>query len=407
MNIVSRGFYAVAGACLIATSAWAQQAPQPQYPAYPQPNIRTAQAPQQRPPVYQASSAPGGAVPTAAPAAAPNGYQPGYAGQPGAVQPGAPMAGPGVRPAAPGAPAGPVQGGPRPAPVAMGPLLPAWADKLPPAHQEYLDRLLVYWEFKSKQVNKFRCDFERWEFDRQFGPKEADGRPIAATYGTGTIKYERPDKGSFKVEQLGFYTPPKAAGAKPTYDARPNEFGDHWVCDGKSVFEFLPLQKIMRETQLPLQMQGQAIANGPLPFMFGAQADKLKRRYAMQVITPGEAKDQYWIEAWPRTRADAENFRFVEVIISAKDYLPEAMRMYGQNGSWTVFSFHERKVNGALDNIIAIWPQAFIKPELPAGWKREVVNMNQPQPMGPQPGPGQFQPGVGPQAVRPTGAGVK
>lgn len=368
MNIVSRTALAVVGGCLVVSFAWGQQAP-PGYPNYP---VRTAQAPAQGAPAgaYAQPAAP--ATPVAAP-------QP---GQPGVV--------PGGRP-----------------PVAMmvGPMLPAWADKLPPAHQEYLQKLLVYWEFKSKQVNKFRCDFERWEFDLQFGPKGERNEPIAATYATGTLKYERPDKGSFKVEQLGFYTPPKQPGGQATYDARPNEFGDHWVCDGKSVFEYLPVQKILREAQLPPEMQGRAIANGPLPFMFGAEAEMLQRRYAMRVITPKEAKNEYWIEAWPRTRTDAENFRFVEVIISAEDYLPEAMQMHHPNGNRTVFKFKERKVNGALDEVLPFWNRAFIKPELPSGWKREVLPVAQPRPLPSGGPPGQpIPPGFSdPSALRPTG----
>ena len=45
-------------------------------------------------------------------------------------------------------------------------------------------------------------------------------------------------------------------------------------------------------------MQGEAIADGPIPFIFGAKVDKMKQRYWIRDITPKEEiGKRTWLEA--------------------------------------------------------------------------------------------------------------
>jgi len=299
------------------------------------------------------------------------------------------------QPAGPNAPLGPPTGAPLrpPGPVAAPQrraqvqiLVPDWANTLPPEHLKYLDQVLTFWEAKSKQIQKFRCSFERWSYNPGgFGPADPN---IPSSHSAGTIKYERPDKGLFKVDTITFYTPPRAAGQQATYEARPGEFGEHWVCDGKAIFEFRPNQKELAEIRLPPEMQGKAIANGPLPFLFGAEATELKKRYWMRVITPKGAQNQYWIEAWPKYQNDAANFKKVEVILSVTDFLPDAMQLFSPAGKErTVFQFSDRKINGSVDEVIDLFRKSFYKPDLPSGWKKTVEEVQSSGPPGGQPAP--------------------
>ena len=41
---------------------------------------------------------------------------------------------------------------------------------------------------------------------------------------------------------------------------------------------------------MPPELQGKAIVDGPLPFLFGADAQKLKQRYYLRIITPRTRK---------------------------------------------------------------------------------------------------------------------
>ena len=91
---------------------------------------------------------------------------------------------------------------------------------------------------------------------------------------------------------------------EPIDDSR----ADHWLCDGKSVFQYRPAQSKSRSTRLPRELQGKAIANSPLPFLFGAAAKDLRRRYFIRIITPLDVQDQIWLEAYPRNQQDAANF---------------------------------------------------------------------------------------------------
>src|SRR5690606_18964006 len=100
------------------------------------------------------------------------------------------------------------------------------------------------------------------------------------------IKYATPDKGMFQVTALQELQMPLQPGAKPNFVNQPEQKFEHWVCDGNSVFEFRHIEKQLVETQLPPAMRGKAIADGPLPFLFGANADALKNRYWIRELTP-------------------------------------------------------------------------------------------------------------------------
>jgi len=241
------------------------------------------------------------------------------------------------------------------------------------AHQQYLDKVLTYWQSRTDKVKTYRCEFERWEFDTVFGPANT-----FKTYGTGEIKYSDPDKGLFKVSKVLTYTPP-AAGQKPKYTESANVHGEHWICDGQSVFEFDYQNKRLVQQVLPPAMRGKAIADGPLPFMFGANAEDIKKRYWLQVITPSTSKGEYWLEAYPKTMADTGSFLKVHIIISEKDFLPKGLVVFdrnfkqGKNHSRTVFNFKERETNfGSTLDKLNIFHRSFYEPAVPKGWKKEI-----------------------------------
>ena len=100
-------------------------------------------------------------------------------------------------------------------------------------HQQYLDKILTYWQARTDKVKTYRAEFERWEFDTVFGPATT-----FKTYSSGQLKYSDPDKGLFKVQQVLTYTPPAGEGQKPRYLPSKDSHGEHWVCDGQSVYEF-------------------------------------------------------------------------------------------------------------------------------------------------------------------------
>jgi TIGR03009 family protein len=274
--------------------------------------------------------------------------------------------------------AGPIPPGAEGNTFPRSPLQPAWVP-LPLKHQQYVDQILGYWEHKSGQIERFRCTFKRWEYDPVFGPKETFYR-----YGEGQIKFANPDKGLYKVDKVLTYQAPKTQEEKPRYVELPNVFGEHWVCNGLSVFELDHQRKRLIQTELPPEMRGEAIRSGPLPFLFGAKKEEIQQRYWVRVITPTDVKGEYWLEAYPKTREDGANFKMVHIILDEKDYLPKGLVLFdrsfvaGRHPARTTFSFENRETNwNVLVQQLNLLHKEFYEPSVPRDWEK-VVNKHQP-----------------------------
>lgn len=282
--------------------------------------------------------------------------------QPAAVRPIAPGQGQVVVPVAGQPPvAGGAQGAAPPAgaapPQAAG---PAAAPPLSPEAAAALDRLLAAWEGRNAAVRTWSCGFWKWEYNA-FGPVGPKGDRLAFSESTGEIKYAMPDKGLFRVKESRQWNPQTSR-----YEARAGDVGEHWVCSGTSIYEFRHTERQLRETRLPPEMRGKAISDGPLPFVFGAKAETLKKRYSMRIITPPGVTDQVWLEALPRYQADAANFSKVELILQTRDLMPFAIRIFKPGGQdHDVFQFDPKTslVDKGLDLI-----RDFSKPVTPLGY---------------------------------------
>jgi TIGR03009 family protein len=220
---------------------------------------------------------------------------------------------------------------------------------------------LTAWEARNAAVKTWSCDFYKWEYNA-FGPVGPSGDRLAFAESTGEIKYAMPDKGLFRVKES------KQWNAQTSrYEQRPGDSGEHWVCNGTSIYEFRHGDRQLRETKLPPEMRGKAISDGPLPFVFGAKADTLKKRYVMRLLpTPAGVTDQVWLEALPRTQADAANFSKVELILGARDLIPFAIRIYkpgGQDQDVYQFIQNTSLIDKGLDLI-----RDFSKPVTPLGY---------------------------------------
>lgn len=251
-----------------------------------------------------------------------------------------------------------------PAPVARVAAVPA-APQPPPAlspqQQAALDQLLAAWEARNAAVRTWSCTFHKWEYNA-WSPTDAGGDRLAFAESTGELKYAAPDKGLFRVKESKQWSPEASR-----YEIRGGDVGEHWVCNGESIYEFRHNERQLRETRLPPEMRGKAISDGPLPFVFGAKADTLKKRYWMRLITPPEVRDQIWLESLPRYQADAANFSKVELILQARDLMPFAIQIYKPGGQdRDVYQFDPRTnfIDKGLDMI-----RDFAKPVTPFGYK--------------------------------------
>jgi TIGR03009 family protein len=239
--------------------------------------------------------------------------------------------------------------------------------------QAELDAVLTTWQTESAKINTFTCSFDRWEYVMAFGPV-INGQAAPLNKDKGELTYSKPDKGSFQITEISTYKklPPPAdqpnAPERGNWIPQPKAIGEHWVCDGKSVYEYRNDQMQVIERPIPPQMQGQAIVDGPLPFLFGADADKLKQRYWMKIDNQNQDPKQIWLVAMPKFQEQAANFSQVDLILDRKLELPQAMRVTMPNRDQHVYMFDLKtaKQNKMLDRL----QQAlFQKPSIPFGYK--------------------------------------
>jgi TIGR03009 family protein len=292
--------------------------------------------------------------------------------------------------AAPQVPAAAMSPPPADAPVApsASPVVPPGPPfQLTDVEQQFVVQVLQMWEAESTKINTFSSKFHRWEYDAVFGP----GLDQPLIKSTGTLSFSKPDKGSMKIEKISRWTKknPQDQTPKPEGDwqPQPDEIGEHWVCDGKAIYEFNHRDKQLVVRNIPAEMQGKDIVDGPLPFLFGAEAKKLMERYWIR-SQAGNA-EEIFLEAYPRLQVDAANYDRVDVQLDRKTMQPRAIQVHlpgGQQRHVYMFPAGDTKVNASM--LGGAWfKEIFSAPRKPLGWtKVEVDATPLPQAANPQPG---------------------
>lgn len=266
--------------------------------------------------------------------------------------------------------------------------LPRPFPELTPSHVQYLDQLLNYWETNSDKIKRYQCQFTNWTYNSMQVPirDPQSNHVYAQTISTGTVKFAAPDKGLFDTSKVWAFDRKRYAEKKDPFREAP-ELRQKWHCDGKAIYEFLYTRKELVETPIPPSMQGERIVDGPLPFLFGAKAAELKKRYWIRVITPKERgeKGEYWLEAYPKFRRDAANFQKVEIILEKTDFLPAVMTLFapehdlkqGRVIAKQTIKFDNRKIwqNAQAPGLAQFFDDLGRRPSTPFNWKRTVVDL--------------------------------
>jgi TIGR03009 family protein len=229
---------------------------------------------------------------------------------------------------------------------------------LNPMQQAYLDQVLSAWQTESGKVAIFQCPFERWEFNNAFGP--GGGLPLHKN--KGELSYQQPDKGSFQIIEVNTWQakPVPPGGAPPAqaqgdWVLQKDAIGEHWVSDGQNIYEYRANQKQLVVRPIPPALQGKAIQDGPLPFLFGADAAKLKARFRMRAEQQVNNPDEILVQSLPTLPADAADYRQIDVMLDRQRMMPKAMQVHLPNGDRHVYMFEIEKatVNGNLQRIMA------------------------------------------------------
>lgn len=284
--------------------------------------------------------------------------------------------------------------------------------ELTPQEQQTIDQILAYWEQETAKIERFSCEFSRWEFDSQAPGVQEIARQlgrgdITVAASRGVVRFQKPDRGLFKTEVYTKMTGQVSKDKQVELKVDPNNSGEWVVCDGKFVWDYDRKEKIRTKLELPPEMQGLGIMNSPLPFLFGVKADEIKARYWVRAISPGTengraVENKYAIEAYPKYPVDAVNYHHVQIVLDRDMFLPELMVLYmpewndqavNANGvvieprdKRMVYQFASRQINSNIFQKLSesLFQRDFIPIDPGAGWKTNEIPYMPAQPQVPR-----------------------
>src|SRR5205814_773412 len=107
---------------------------------------------------------------------------------------------------------------------------------------------------ETAKIKTFRCTFTRWGYVPGILPAQFKDKALLKS--EGELKYSAPDKGTFQIIKVRQFNP-----KTEEYEPAKNEIGEHWVCDGESIWEYNGRLKQVIERPIPPEMRGKAISD--------------------------------------------------------------------------------------------------------------------------------------------------
>ena len=237
---------------------------------------------------------------------------------------------------------------------------------LTPAEQQELDMFLARWEKYSADIRRYDVDFDMFIYD----PTNPGAEPNKAYKTTfGYFKYiANPMRFVYGIEGEWIGNKP----VKRDGDKNMHIFAEKMMITEKSVFKYDYNSKTMYQINVPPEMIGKGIADSPLPLIFGAKADELKKRFSMKIVPIPGQDTHVWLHARPLLLEDQQEFKELEILIDKKTLHARGLRLWDINDkAYKVYSLKTPTINARLQNMFEDI-KAFFTPEKPLGWKHEV-----------------------------------
>lgn len=261
---------------------------------------------------------------------------------------------------------------------------------LSPEAKAQLQQVLKRWEQQSQSMQTLECQFNRWSYDNFAAPTN-----VPASKAAGIIKYASPDKGLFKTDQLVFFGGLDPQG-QPIFKPQTNQYGEYWICNGTQLIAFDRSKQECTIQELPENMRGKNIVNGPLPFVFNLNAQQIQERYWVRQVASNDP-NIIVVEAWPKLQELRAQYKLVQIALQKATYQPHALLMYAPNyhpqnaPKWDHYEFKEIKRNAVTASFQQKFLGNFIPNAPPKNWKiirsrlgQQPAPPNQQQPTAPQ-----------------------
>jgi TIGR03009 family protein len=221
---------------------------------------------------------------------------------------------------------------------------PAAPPVLDPARNK-LDEVLLNWEKSMTGVQSLLVVINRTNIEKVYQVTEVF---------EGSAKF-------VKSNQRGQTS---RASMKLIKKGRPDIY-EQYICSGTFLYEFAPLDKVIRIHELPPPKDGQVADDNFLSFLFGMKAVDAKARYKLTYVPPLQNdKWYYYLKVEPIAAADMADFTEARLTLSNSTFLPRQLWFRQPNGNEVTWDF-PKVVNGA-----DIPLSEFAQPALPAAdWK--------------------------------------
>ncbi|MDO5552860.1 MAG: hypothetical protein Q4G68_03785 [Planctomycetia bacterium] len=233
--------------------------------------------------------------------------------------------------------------------------------ELQEVEQIKLDEFLQHWENFGKGIKRVSCNVHVREFD---GGVFNQNTKIPMSHTWGLFRFISPNKLLYHIKGEYSYIADGTEEPKPEWKAGSGEA--KIVYDGKSFTQYDFQRKTATVFPLVEEEQDQDLTlDGPFPIFFVANAEKLRSRFYMRIVTPADkVQTDVWIEAWPRYADDAQEFRNIILLLNISDLQPYHMRRTRTNGkSYSDLEFQDVTINKGLWSIDA---------GVDLGWKKKT-----------------------------------
>lgn len=258
---------------------------------------------------------------------------------------------------------------------------------LTPQEQQELDEFLMRWEKYSLGIKRYDVDFNMILFDETI-PGSVPGKPYKTAF--GYFKYiSKPLRFVYHVE--GEWV----GGKKVERDEKKNSniYAEKIIIDEKAVFKYEFDARKVWQVNVPPELVGKGIADSPLPLIFGAKANEMKKRFSMKIVTSEQYKSsQIWLQAKPFLSEDQQEFSQIEIRLDRETLRAIALKKEDINGkAFTVYTLLSPKINDRLTSFLEDIKKWFT-PVIPEGWVLEVndwvseIQVAQQQPISTLPG---------------------
>ena len=234
---------------------------------------------------------------------------------------------------------------------------------LTPGEQRELDEFLARWERYSASIKRYDVEFDVFDYDATT-PGAQPEQPQRICF--GYFKYiSNPMRFLYVIE--GEWRDKKKV--QRDGDKNPHIYAEKMIIDEKSVFKYDYNAKTVYQVNVPPELIGQGIDKSPLPLIFGAKANDLKRRFSLKLEHP--QTDIAILYARPLLIDDQQEFLELEIMLD-KNMRAKALRKHDINGtSHKVYNLKTLRTNTGITDIIG-HIKDFFTPDVPRGWQLQV-----------------------------------